>query len=688
MEYLPYDVLLYEVLPLIGRKDLVSFKRCNRWTHNLTTRNNLYTIWRKKVELYLQEIFQEDIIHLFNFLEHSGAAISGSTILQAILGEYYPNSDIDFICPGDKIFIRDFCEKLTAPLVLVADNEYKDLEATTDDDSYKDQVNENNILIDEIYESNYVNRLQKTKLQFITTRLTTRQHVSNYDFNLVQNLYSRKTGQSTLWIGDDAAILNKEICVIVSSNNYISRISRYFGRGYKLLSPSVNDDVKILRELLACDRKYRGRIFATVITNQKQWSQYNEEDLHVCRKEFDCFLDHFQRSYKHKHVLPNLAKEIRNGYARKLHKKCSEIVLELPKWSHNEGLWIYNEITIPPKAHIAAFDLIDTLITIKSKNKCFLTPDDWNWKYKNTKDEVRSLLNSGYFVVIITNQYIPHNPKSEYTRLIITAVVDEIIKFSDNNNITVFVATDVDKWRKPHSSIWDTYLEHSDKAESVYVSSSVGRKSDDSDIDSKFADNIGIDISFPEMFFQGKEREDYKWPKNKSEYFKPTKYLQGIENSQFDLPLLKAPYVVIMMGPPVSGKSYFVRKYLTNSSVVSADLTTEKKAMKLYKYYLEKKVNITIDDMNPTRFKRLEYAKLGKNKGYNIYCFAMNVDEQMARHLNYYQTVLTNKSVHHNTFRAYFNKRESPKEDERCVKVPFIPNFTPEEKRIFLQYSE
>ena len=358
MDFLPTEILVHEILPNLSRRDLVFFKRCSTTTLSLTSNNNLLLIWTHKVELYLYQIFGEDLPFLYDFLETTSSVISGSAIIQSIIEEYYENSDIDFICPCEMIPIQKFCNILDRPLILSSQEGYdwdsKEEKVITDiyecnylgyeviEGDWNILVGLDDVQFVDSYESKRVPRHLKSdykNLNFITTCVTPQAHIDTYDLTIVQNSYSRKGVDSIsryerhgkLTIKDPNAILNKHLIVDNPTKRYLYRIKKYLNRGYKIYSPSISIDLTLLKNLLPLERYYRGQI-TTSITNDLQQTLCSIDKAlfhYPCFLEFDCFLKNFERLYSHVHIVPFGIESFNSKKKHKLHKYCSELIIEI-----------------------------------------------------------------------------------------------------------------------------------------------------------------------------------------------------------------------------------------------------------------------------------------------------------------------------------------------------------------------
>ena len=118
------------------------------------------------------------------------------------------------------------------------------------------------------------------------------------------------------------------------------------------------------------------------------------------------------------------------------------------------------------------------------------------------------------------------------------------------------------------------------------------------------------------------------------------------------------------------------------------------------KNYLKKtkKKSVVIDNTNPDSTARAPYIKIGKKHKANIRAFFMNVNKELAEHMNLYREKMTDgdrKRIPGMVFNMFFKKlREdggSPSKSEgidEVVTIDLIPKFTDDQHRKwFLQWN-
>jgi hypothetical protein len=275
------------------------------------------------------------------FLATSGSAISGSFIVQCILSETFDGSDIDIIVPtriggmtSGLENMQILCDSLKCELAPTL-SKYADLNIDTiDPDLNIDTIFDSDLDVSDdfdypiptykIVDGVYYAKYGSVTLNFITTDVSINEHVDSYDLNIVRNAYSSET----LRLDDLVGILRKHIRIVNPTRNYTERCLKYMYRGFKIMEPTEQLDMKILNNTLAEQRSYRGNIRATVIDFHKYYNHIKRADTAYDCEEmpgFDCPLQHFVRKYKHMHIVPFGLTDTK--MLRKPYKYCSEIVI-------------------------------------------------------------------------------------------------------------------------------------------------------------------------------------------------------------------------------------------------------------------------------------------------------------------------------------------------------------------------
>nr|XP_010924786.1 polynucleotide 3'-phosphatase ZDP isoform X2 [Elaeis guineensis] len=162
---------------------------------------------------------------------------------------------------------------------------------------------------------------------------------------------------------------------------------------------------------------------------------------------------------------------------------------------------------------IAAFDFDGCLANTSVKR---IGPDAWSLMYPSVPEKLQGLYNSGYKLVIFTNESNIERWKNKRQRAVDSKIgrLDNFIKHV-KVPIQVFIACGLgtgkdqseDPFRKPKPGMWRLMEEHFNSGiavamdHSFYVGDAAGRVNDHSDADIKFAEAVGLKFHVPEEFF-------------------------------------------------------------------------------------------------------------------------------------------------------------------------------------------
>jgi bifunctional polynucleotide phosphatase/kinase len=334
---------------------------------------------------------------------------------------------------------------------------------------------------------------------------------------------------------------------------------------------------------------------------------------------------------------------------------------------------------------IAAFDLDDTLIDKKQ--------DPWKLIDRRMLPTLRALNDAHYLIMIFSNQSgMTVSPNFDFDSWLSHAE-DFIMNLSQslgkNFFIGLFVAKSVDIYRKPNLGLWNlmkSYLVHDifdskisvDLSKSFFCGDAGGRilagtikksiykstkTGDFSDTDRKFAMNAGIKYFTPEETFYKEEPAEYKLVG-----LDPIKFLNEYRPTAPINVVFKPKQMIIMVGMPAVGKSYFVTNYLApiGYAIVNQDsCKSQAKCLILTQEFLSKNSSIVIDNTNPDRSSRKKYIDLARKYKYDVRCIWFQTPAIVAKHLNnvrhlYDRTAKINSIVYH----MYAKKFEMPHMDE------------------------
>lgn len=252
---------------------------------------------------------------------------------------------------------------------------------------------------------------------------------------------------------------------------------------------------------------------------------------------------------------------------------------------------IYNIKTPVLREKMAGFDYDWTLVNPKEGKTFPSSVDDWLWLYPNVPKKIQQYYAMGYMIVIFTNQ------SKKWKHEQIKMVMEQL-------DIPVFVVIATEKSDyKPNPALLNILLGENtiNKEDSFFVGDALGRKSDFSDSDKVFAENIGIKCYSPEALFVN-EVQSFDVP---------------------SIPLSEHPEMIIMVGYPGSGKSTICRNICKTDNYICIAGDTYKTQSKMIKASLEsisQSKSIVFDATHSSKKKRRKFVELGKKYNYEVKC--------------------------------------------------------------------
>lgn len=375
-----------------------------------------------------------------------------------------------------------------------------------------------------------------------------------------------------------------------------------------------------------------------------------------------------------------------------------------------QTLYVLKGKDVVVSENIAAFDMDGTLITTISGSKFPESTKDWKWLYNNVKSTLKTLHSEGFKIVVFTNQAGISNGKQK--------IQDLKIKISDMLSeleipVEFYLSSAYDSFRKPNVDAWKEMIEKMNEntqanlQNSFFVGDAAGRpkdwainkKKDHSVADRKFASNLGLKFLTPEEYFLNEESAPFSWRSiNPSEILEKCKQDELVNNeliSNFTKSLGLKQEVILMVGFPASGKSFFVKKVLVPKSyiIISQDEDTKPKCIKKLKEALLFGKSAVIDNTNPNKKSRSEYIFICKSLNIQIRLVWIQTDMELSLHNNFYREKLTkNKAVPlvaFNTFKSRFDEPQIEEGLVEIIKIPWVPDFENDaEKKLFVQWTE
>jgi bifunctional polynucleotide phosphatase/kinase len=395
-----------------------------------------------------------------------------------------------------------------------------------------------------------------------------------------------------------------------------------------------------------------------------------------------------------------------NTFTRKIDPKDKS--WEKTAWSNAQhaGLIQFLHHTIPPAGpngevvlpRVAAFDMDHTLIKPKDGRTFPNDENDWEWMYPggHVQKKLKELYESGYDIVIFTNQLDITDVKSKQLHKKIMYLSAEL-----GIPISAYLATQKDHFRKPARCMFDVMLDNYDAMltkqyptvskfstvihpDSFYAGDAAGRDGltptqlkknpngllkDHSAVDLNFAINClgysfnpkdtslqtqfpGQSFYVPESLFLGEKSKapfsskaatspyDFFDPKNDKYVFEKTPLWEHISKNSNHT----KSQMIILVGTPASGKTTFtqtlIKRFETEFDIkdlcwVNQDtLKTPAKCQNAANAGLQSGKIVIVDNTNVTTDKRKDYIQIAKKHGVPVHVVFISVPKLLSFHLN------------------------------------------------------
>jgi bifunctional polynucleotide phosphatase/kinase len=300
--------------------------------------------------------------------------------------------------------------------------------------------------------------------------------------------------------------------------------------------------------------------------------------------------------------------------------------------------------------------------------------DDWKWKNDAVVPKLKEMYNMGYEIVIVSNQ---KKMKGDEVRAKAKMIYDDLsLPF-------VFISGHSDLYyRKPQLGLLEVLIEYIFKERSNIDPSSIFLG--DSAADLYFARNTNIRFVHTDMFFLGTQHKEFA--KIEAKAHPLTEWVSKTAASLSPLSLLPAlksssKHLVIMVGSPASGKSYYSHELEKKGFLrINKDtMKVDKVMLKAFDKGIQAGQNIVIDNTNPTKEARAKWIEAAKNASYSVTIVWMNFPMPVVEFLDNYR-IYKNKNedthVPAVAMRVYYKKLEAPTQDEcdNLVEVKTINN--------------
>ena len=324
--------------------------------------------------------------------------------------------------------------------------------------------------------------------------------------------------------------------------------------------------------------------------------------------------------------------------------------------------------TIGQGVKVIFADLDHTLITPKGKYVFPKSIDDWKWKNDAIVPLLKEMYNDmGYEIVIVSNQ---KKMTGDDVRKKAKMIYDDLqIPF-------VFIAGHSDLYyRKPQLGLWEVLIEYIFKDLNNIDNSSIFLG--DSVADLYFARNTNIKFVHTDMFFNGVRHEEFAKIEDKKHPM--TEWIS--DKVQTIIPRPKPPlkHLVIMVGSPASGKSFYSRE-LEKSGYIRInkdDMKSEKIMQKEFDTGIKNGRNIVIDGTNATKESRSKWKNAAAT--YHVTIVWMNFPMSVVEFLDNYRIAINKNQDTHVpavAMRVYYKKLEEPTQSEcdNLIEIKTINN--------------
>ena len=156
--------------------------------------------------------------------------------------------------------------------------------------------------------------------------------------------------------------------------------------------------------------------------------------------------------------------------------------------------------------------------------------------------------------------------------------------------------------------------------------------------------------------------------------------------------------MVLMIGPPASGKSALVKRHFLPNKYVHVNrdtLGTAEKCLKAAEEALKAGKSVCIDNTNPKKSDRAAYISLGKKYKLNsVRCFRIKTPLELCHHLNYVRQNATRGKIRripdvgYHTFNKYLEEPDKSEGFTDIKEINFAVDFESDEhEKIFKQWT-
>jgi len=341
---------------------------------------------------------------------------------------------------------------------------------------------------------------------------------------------------------------------------------------------------------------------------------------------------------------------------------------------------------------IASFDLDDTLVKTNSGNVSSDDENDWSMFNDTVVNKLKSLKDKAYQLVIVSNQKGISKGKVDIN--VWKKKIENIFNHI-NLDFTIICSLNDDMYRKPKTKLWDEFID-GDKKTSFYCGDAGGLpkrkindndfKKDFSDTDYKFALNLGIKFIHRDEFIL-----DVKNVKPNVNY--PVDFSKIKLGTYTFTP--NKPEMIINVGFPASGKSYYTQRYVlpNDYEYINQDtLRTKKKCLMETEKLLKKGVSIIIDNTNMSKNERKEYLDLAKKYNIQCRCLLFTTPKEVCIHNSHFRNFTSNNQVTiipqivYNIMNKKYEKPELSEGFYQIDEIEFNLKLSEQDKKLYEKY--
>lgn len=377
------------------------------------------------------------------------------------------------------------------------------------------------------------------------------------------------------------------------------------------------------------------------------------------------------------------------------------------KWAslENGKCLVFTSKGVDGRNKIAAYDMDNTLIKTVSGNVFPKNIDDWQLNYEKIPKKLQTLHENGFKIVVFTNQ--GGITKGQTTA---DGIKKKIGMIQQRLGVPChfFAATGPNMYRKPRTGMWEALQNdfndgvEIDMKQSFYVGDAAGRpevkltkrKKDHSSADKLFAINLGLSFFTPEEHFLNAKDTPKVWNRPQFNPKSVSTSINLLEPSGSQL-TSDEPEMILLVGFPASGKSYFSQEHLKTAGyeVINRDtLNTAQKCIAAAEAAIQNKKSCAVDNTNPDPASRRRFIDIAKKHSVPIRCFLMNVSYEQAKHNNIFRelTDSSHQKINEMVFNIYKKNYVEPNKKEgfsEIVRVNFVPSFKNEkEEKLYKMY--